>query len=171
MMLLVRRSMLALVVSVASWLVPATAAEAAVIWSSWDAAHSGLCLTVKDASTADKAPLIQYHCSNATSQLFTLEPVGSEGAYLIRNYRSQKCLDVRDYSIHNNGVIQQYRCHGETNQQWFKAPVTSLPGYFHFVNRRSWLCINVLRGSILPYADIVQNGCNPGGITSHQSWR
>ncbi len=151
---------------------PITAAQAAPpIWSSWDVAHSGLCMDVKEAGTANKVPLQQYYCNGGTAQLFTLEPVGNEGFYQIRNYNSGKCLDVYGGSTAENAAVIQYTCHGDTNQWWYQAPIISVPGYYHFVNRRSWKCLTVQYGSILSEARLVQYTCNPGGVTTHQAWR
>ncbi|MFF7788284.1 RICIN domain-containing protein [Streptomyces sp. NPDC007991] len=38
------------------------------------AQHSGQCLDVSGASTADGAAVIQYTCNGATNQMFTLTP-------------------------------------------------------------------------------------------------
>jgi Ricin-type beta-trefoil lectin domain len=172
MVMLVRRVSMALVLAAGLALAPGAAAQAGPpIWSSWDVAHSGQCMDVPNSGTSEKLQLQQYYCNGTTAQLFTLEPVGSEGFVQIRNYNSQKCLDVRDRSRSDNAVVQQFSCHGGTNQLWFQAPVTIVPGYYHFVNRNSWKCLTVQHGSVLPGAKLVQYSCNAGGVTTHQSWR
>ncbi|GAA1499746.1 hypothetical protein GCM10009827_003210 [Dactylosporangium maewongense] len=168
-----RRMLLALVLGAGLAAAPVAAAHAdtAPVWSSWDVAHSGQCMDVPDWGTANKLQLQQSPCNGSTAQLFDLEPVGTEGFYLIRNYNSGKCLDVRDRSRSNNAAVQQYTCHGDLNQQWFKIDILTVPGYFHFVNHNSWKCLTVKDGSILALAKLVQYDCNPGNVTTHQAWR
>src|SRR5688572_29085961 len=152
----IRRVLAALVLGAGLAVVPMAAAQAAQpVWSSWDVAHSGQCIDVPDWGQANNLQLTQYYCNGTTAQLFSLEPVGEEGFYQIRNYSSSKCLDVRSRSTANNAVVQQYTCHGGTNQWWFKVEITTVPGYFHFVNRNSWKCLTVRDGSILPGAKLV----------------
>ena len=82
------------------------------------ARHSGRCLDVQGASTADVAPVIQFHCIiRHSNQQWDLTR-NSYGYYQIRVRHSGKCLDVEGASRADGARIIQYRCHGGANQQF-----------------------------------------------------
>jgi hypothetical protein len=82
------------------------------------AQHSGKCLDVNNASTANNAPVIQYACGTGTNQQWQLRPVSGTGYVEIVARHSGKCLDVSGQSTANSARIQQYDCWGGANQRW-----------------------------------------------------
>ena len=63
--------------------------------------HSGLCLDVSGASTADGAALIQWPCDSQTNQQFTLIPVsalGNSQDFQPVAVHSGECVDVTGIS-------------------------------------------------------------------------
>ncbi|MFG2133207.1 RICIN domain-containing protein [Streptomyces sp. NPDC048751] len=63
--------------------------------------HSGKCLDVADASTADGAAVIEYSCNGSTNQMFTLKPVTALGYgkdYQPAAVHSGKCVGVSELS-------------------------------------------------------------------------
>lgn len=75
--------------------------------------YSGKCLDISGASTADGAAVIQYTCSGATNQQFTLNPVtalGSSKDYQLVAVHSGKCVDVSNISTAPGARIHQWTC-------------------------------------------------------------
>lgn len=76
------------------------------------------CLTVKDGSRNDGAPITQTAC-NATDplqQFYALD--AGNGAVTFRNRVTGKCLDVSGSSQASGAPIVQFACNGQQNQQW-----------------------------------------------------
>jgi len=74
---------------------------------------SGKCLDVSAASTADGAAVIQYTCSGATNQQFTLSAVtalGNSQDYQMIAVHSGKCIDVTGVSTAAGATIHQWTC-------------------------------------------------------------
>jgi len=124
------------------------------------ARHSNKCLDVKDNSTADRAPLIQYSCGSGLNQQFELIPTGSYYQIVARN--SGKCLDVQAASNADRAVIQQLTCNGGANQRF--QLVDTGDGFNKLVIRSSGKCVNVDGAANL--APIIQLKCN--GQTNQQ---
>lgn len=80
------------------------------------AVHSGKCLDVSGASTADGAAVIQYTCGSGTNQQWQLRPVGGSSQLVARH--SGRCLDLPGFSTANGTRLTQYSCNGGTNQLW-----------------------------------------------------
>lgn len=79
--------------------------------------HQGKCLDVRGKSTANRAIIQLWQCSNGSSNQ-AFKPVGGE-PYQLEAKHSGKCIDVRGYSTDNGATIWQYSCHGEDNQLWY----------------------------------------------------
>ena len=77
------------------------------------AAHSGKCLDVTGASTADGAAVIQWTCGSGTNQQWTL---ASNGSIVSRS--SGKCLDVPGFSTTDGTALDQWACNGGANQSF-----------------------------------------------------
>ena len=80
------------------------------------AVHSGKCLDVTAASTADGAAVIQYTCGSGTNQQWQVRTVGSSFQLVARH--SGKCLDLPGSSTANGTRLKQYTCTSGTNQLW-----------------------------------------------------
>ncbi|MFI2431731.1 RICIN domain-containing protein [Streptomyces sp. NPDC018693] len=123
--------------------------------------HSGKCLDVKDASTADLASVQQWTCYNAPgNQTFIFTAVGdslNDGYYTIRASHSGKCLDVTQGSQANGARVYQWHCNGQPNQEW--KLVQRPNGYFSLVARHSGKCMEVAGGSLANGAVVVQQTC------------
>ncbi len=122
---------------------------------------NGQCADVYLGRSQDRAPVVSEPCKHYSEQLWRvyLTSDGS-GALEFKNYRSDKCLATsRDDT---NAVAIQTTCHGGSEQQWtyngFPTYTLPVPGNtrYHFVNRRSGLC---LQASGVNGASLVMNYC------------
>ncbi|WP_218224434.1 RICIN domain-containing protein [Pseudomonas sp. PIC25] len=95
---------------------PATGALANGTYSI-KAKHSGKCLDVSGASTADGAALIQWTCHQANNQRWVLTALG-DGYYEVKSKHSGKCMDVTGASTANGARLQQLACSRGNQQQW-----------------------------------------------------
>jgi hypothetical protein len=77
--------------------------------------HSGMCLDVSGASTANSAAAIQYPCSFADNQLVQLLN-NATGGHSFKFKHSGKCLDVTGASTADGARFVQYTCNGQANQ-------------------------------------------------------
>jgi hypothetical protein len=77
--------------------------------------HSGMCLDVSGASTANSAAAIQYPCSYADNQLVQLLN-NATGGHSFKFKHSGKCLDVTGASTADGARFVQYTCNGQANQ-------------------------------------------------------
>jgi endo-1,4-beta-xylanase len=79
---------------------------------------SGLCLQVRDGSTADGTPIVQVPCiATANSQRFELQRVtglGSDRDFQLVATHSRRCVDVVAMSTANGAKIQQWSCDDTT---------------------------------------------------------
>jgi hypothetical protein len=134
--------------------VPAPAASGTLV-----ARHSGKCLDVTGAGTADGVQLEQWTCSGGANQDFSLQPMDG-GFYEIVASNSGKCLDVYQQSLSNSAKIIQWDCWGGDNQQWRLRPMGG--GYYELVGRGSVRCLNVTGSSTADGAPLQQYDCGPG---------
>nr|WP_211267292.1 RICIN domain-containing protein [Nonomuraea candida] len=81
------------------------------------ARHSGKCVDVVSASTADGAEIAQYGCNGGANQRWEFRDLGA-GYHQIVAAHSGKCLDVDAASTADNARILQWSCNGGQNQQW-----------------------------------------------------
>ena len=119
------------------------------------ARHSGKCLDINGSSLDDGAQLLQWDCSGAANQIFTLVPAGGD-YYQIVALHSNKCLDV-DTSAgtdHNGAEVRQMTCSGADNQQFRLEDAGD--GYFKIKAKHSELVLDVYGKSTDNGAKIVQ---------------
>lgn len=98
---------------------------------------SGLAMNVKDASTANGAPIIQWPFSSGeTNALWTFVPT-SGGYYQIKNVNSGQVVNVQAVSGMNGASIVQWPAQGMIpgNDQWL--PVQNPDGTYSFYNLNS----------------------------------
>lgn len=81
------------------------------------AVHSGKCVDVAGASTADGANLHQWDCHGRSNQQFRVTATAS-GVYQVTAVHSGKCVDVYRAGTVNGTKVQQWRCNGQNNQRW-----------------------------------------------------
>jgi Ricin-type beta-trefoil lectin domain len=81
-------------------------------WEIWNTGN-GKCLTVKGASTADNAAVIQYDCTLGSNEVWALA-----ANYTIVNKKSNKCLTVKNNGTTNGSTLLQFKCNGGKNQIW-----------------------------------------------------
>jgi hypothetical protein len=79
--------------------------------------HSGKCLDIAAASTADGARVQQWDCNGTGAQRFRVVAVGG-GFQRITNILSDKSFDVASLSTADGAPIQQWGYAGTTHQQF-----------------------------------------------------
>jgi len=127
--------------------------------------HSGKCMTVHGASTANGARIDQYTClSGAHNQWWVVYRVGT---YLARitGYQSGKCLSVQGGSKKKGAALIQWTCNGADDQMfnsgWQSGKKQTIKGF------DSQKCLDVQGASTANNARIIQWSCN--GRTN-QKW-
>lgn len=72
------------------------------------------CLTVKNASTQNNYPILQFTCNNGDNQQWRPEYYINDGFghnyYQLRNRKSGLCLTVKNASIDNGATLLQFTC-------------------------------------------------------------
>lgn len=123
------------------------------------ARHSGKCVDVVSASTADGAEVAQYGCNGGANQRWVLQDRG-DGYHQITAQHSGKCLDVDGVSTADNARIIQWPCNGGANQQWQVQDAGG--GYVSLVARHSGKCLDVSGASTADGARLIQYTCGGG---------
>ena len=124
--------------------------------------HSGQCLDVSGASTADLASIIQWTCHGGTNQQWRLVPVS--GGYHVVSVNSGKCMDVNAASMNAGANVIQYPCHSGTNQTWIP---TYASGIWTLKAAHSGQCLDVYGASTAPGTQVIQWPC---GGAANQAW-
>ncbi|MGW3349478.1 RICIN domain-containing protein [Nonomuraea rubra] len=121
--------------------------------------HSGKCADVRNGSTANLAPIIQYDCNGGTNQQWRIQSIsGGHVQIIARN--SAKCLDVNGVSTADGAALQQYGCGTGTNQQWTLQDAGG--GYVRLVARHSGKCADLPSSSTANDVQFKQYPCNNG---------
>jgi hypothetical protein len=121
------------------------------------ALHSGKCIAIEGASTADGARVIQRGCSGGRNQTFEGRPAGVGYLNIVATH-SGKCLDVPNGSTADNLPIQQYQCDGSDEQRFAFRDVGG--GYYNLVAAHSGKCLDVPNGSTADNLPIQQYQCD-----------
>ncbi len=79
------------------------------------AAHSGLCLTVPGASTANGAQIEQQTCNGSAAQTWQAKPLGNGTAFV--NQATGQCLDSM-LSYTQGTALTQWTCISAAQQTW-----------------------------------------------------
>ncbi len=127
--------------------------------------HSGKCLDVAGAGTADRTNIQQWDCNGTKAQAFSLRSAGA-GVFEIVNSGSGKCVDVDGASTANGANVQLYTCNG-TNAQRFRIEGVG-GGYSRIVNVNSNRCLDVADWSQSAGGNVIQWDCLGG---ENQQWR
>jgi endoglucanase len=123
------------------------------------ARHSGKCVDVISASTADGAEIAQYGCNGGGNQRWQFQDAGN-GYYRVIATHSGKCLDVSGVSTANNARIIQWTCGSGQNQQWQVQDAGS--GYVRLIARHSGKCLEVSGSSTADGTRLLQYTCGSG---------
>ena len=107
------------------------------------AVHSGSCMDIAAASTADGAQVQEYACNGSTAQSF--QTVALDSTYFkIVNSASGKCVDVAANGTANGTKVDQYTCNG-TSAQAFKFVASG--SNYSIVGKQSGKCVDVTAAS------------------------
>jgi galactose oxidase len=120
------------------------------------AANSGKCLDISGGSLSPNAPAIQWHCTFAANEQWTVKPY-SGGAFRIIERQSGQCLAVAGSSTTSGAQIVQNTCSGANSELWSFA---ANGGNFQMVNKNSGQCASVSGASVFDMANIVQAPCS-----------
>lgn len=121
--------------------------------------HSGQCLTIHLASTAENAPAVQYPCD------YTY-PYNEEwyfDGYHIINGHSGKCLTIHLASMADNAGVVQYTCDSSPpfNEDWLGEDLSPVDDWIHIVNYfHSGKCLTIHLASTAWNARAVQYTCD-----------
>lgn len=121
------------------------------------ARHSGKCLDIAGASSANAAPLIQWSCKVSGNQLFDFVSVGND-QFTLKVKHSGKCLDVSGGSVADGASLIQFDCHGGANQKFTLKNMGS--GYYSLVSVKSGKCVDVAGPSTANNARLIQWTCH-----------
>jgi hypothetical protein len=103
--------------------------------------HTGKCLDVNGAGTADGTKIQLWSCNGTAAQSFELRDLGS-GRFNLVNTNSGKCVDVNASGTANGTRVQLWTCNG-TGAQSFTRGATS-GGYATFANTNSGRCLDAM---------------------------
>ncbi len=123
------------------------------------ALHSGKCMDVYFASTADGAALHQYACTGNSNQRFTLDSQGG-GKYRLKANHSGKCVAVANGSTSDGAILEQRTCNN-SNAQMFHVTDKGNQQY-EIKNVASNRCMDVRYWSQGDFAVTQQSACHGG---------
>jgi galactose oxidase len=119
------------------------------------AASSSQCLDINGGSTAAGAAAIQWPCSQAANQQWTVQPY-STGAFRIIEQQTGDCLVVSGASKSAGAAIVQEPCTGSTSELWTFPAVGAT---FQIVNQNSGQCASVSANLLTAGDGIIQWPC------------
>lgn len=118
--------------------------------------HSGKCVDVTAASTADGANVQQYQCNGSGAQRFDVANMGS-GTYRILNLNSGKAIDVAAASLTDGANIQQWSSNNTGAQRF---AIKAAPGGFTLRNQTSGKCVDIAGWSTADGGNVQQWRCS-----------
>ncbi|RYZ96637.1 MAG: carbohydrate-binding protein [Moraxellaceae bacterium] len=124
---------------------------------------SGLYMDVKDFSTANGAPILQWHFHGGTNQQFDFVDKGN-GAYALRSVVSGKTIDIDAISNNNGAKAIQWDFAGGGNQIFVARKAEG--NYYQLVATHSGKVLEIINGSLDPSAQVQQYD-NNNQTTSH----
>lgn len=128
------------------------------------AAHSGKCLDVSGASTANGAAVQQWSCNGSAAQTFKIESIG-DGYSKITNTNSGKALDIAGVSREAGAALNQWDYVGGANQQF---SLVSLGGNSYSLRvRHTGMALDVSGAGQSDGAPVLQWPSNDG---KNQTW-
>ncbi|MEU9835100.1 RICIN domain-containing protein [Streptosporangium sp. NPDC048047] len=120
--------------------------------------HSRKCAGVGDSSQTAGAAVIQWSCTGAADQKWTLEKTGD--AYRLRPAHAPAlCLDVAGASTASGAQAIQWTCGTGPNQQWKFVP--AMDGFYRLTPLHApGMCLDVASAAGNDGAAIAQYSCN-----------
>lgn len=115
------------------------------------AVHSGKCLSVRDSSTKNAQPVVQYTCKHAEqgdrdNQIFKIKRA-QMGQYSIRNIHIDNsiCLTAPGGESVNGLRIHGLECGNDQSQSWKLVDLdrASSPRYYRIINDSTHKCLGV----------------------------
>jgi hypothetical protein len=143
---------------------PATAAADSGPWHIVSR-HSGMCLTIQGASTAQDAAALQFPC-NYTSPFnedWFLDDLSTADPYFhIVNSHSGMCLTIQGASTAQDALAIQFPCDFSPpyNEEWYFEDLSTADPFYHIVNRHSGMCLTIQGASTAQDALAIQFPCN-----------
>ena len=126
--------------------------------------HSGRCLDIPGASTANGALLQQWGCNGTGAQAFDLSV--RDGHYMLINANSGKALDVANWSTADGAQILQWDAHGGDNQRYAFTDMGA--GQYQIRPKMSNKCLDVAGWGTNDGSAIIQWSC--GQNQANQKW-
>ncbi len=112
------------------------------------------CIDISGGSAAAGAAAIQWPCSGAVNQQWTVEPYG--GSSRIVEEHTGDCLVVAGAATTAGAAIVQEPCSGVNSELW---SFTASGSYYEIVNKNSGQCASVSGASLASAAPITQGLC------------
>lgn len=103
--------------------------------------HSGLCLDVTAANTANGANVQQYTPNGTDAQSWYISFNTDDSTYVITSALNGKALDVEGWSTENGGNLIMWDNNNTNNQRWYITGIDD--GYCFFINKHSNKAIDV----------------------------
>jgi Ricin-type beta-trefoil lectin domain-like len=122
------------------------------------AKHSGKCMDVEGAWTADAVRVMHGECHGGANQVFTMRPKGDGSSFELVPRHSGKCVDVAWADGADGAAIIQHGCNGGNNQAFRENFVVGTE-YRKFEAVHSSKCLDVTGGST-EWAPFQQWTCN-----------
>ncbi len=106
--------------------------------------HSGRCLDVAGATTAENAAVQQYGCNQGMNQRWRILPARTSGpmTYMLHSALSGKCL-----SFDANKDLIQATCDNVPRQRWRLVRTSLASNQFELVNAENNECLDIENGS------------------------
>lgn len=121
--------------------------------------HSGKCVDVAAAGTADGTNVQQYTCNGGLAQAWDLVQTAA-GEHKLLTAINGKALDVASASRNDGGNVQIWTDNGTTAQRWTAQQVSGSTTEWTLINRNSGKCVDVASGSTADGANVQQWACN-----------
>jgi CxxC motif-containing protein (DUF1111 family) len=119
---------------------------------------SGLCIEVRDGSTANGTPLVQSACDGTLHRQFFDITETTAGQYRLRNLATQKSADIPAASGADHVIVQQWDDNGSGAQR-FRLQRVDTSDRYRIVNVNSGKCIGIVGASTTAGASIEQIAC------------
>lgn len=157
------RKRIAVLLGVVALALPATAhaQDAPDVYTSFQAAHSLMCLDVLYWSKDPGAVIVQATCQGGENQKWSVQHVGTNGRFWLRNEWSQLCLHSPN-GTEGTQLVQQPCTAGQT---WDFA--VDRAGLL-IRSSNSGMCVDVFNFSQVHKDPVVQWRCNIG--FTNQQW-
>ena len=121
-------------------------------------ALSGLCLEIRDGSTANGTPLVQSACDATLHRQFFDVIETTTGQYRLRNLATQKSADIPAASNADHVIVQQWEDNGSGAQR-FRLQRIDTSDRYRIVNVNSGKCLGIVGAATAAGASVEQIAC------------